>query len=436
VILALPLFAALGRSRELGWTYFVGAPLLILPYLVIPAAVGAALALLLTAWFPPRKMIRYSIVLVLIGATFAAVFQRLYGFQHLLYGRESAQNELAQMMRFMGVGDVLFLPSGWLGRGLHALELRDWSETGLWALALWSTAAMGLVVCDWLAGPLYYQGWANARATSNPSRGGRANLYRFFDRLLGALPPSIRAMVTKDLTVFWRDPAQWGQLMILFGLLFIYFINLRSASGMGQFKIFVPFWQSLISLFNIGATAFVLSILTTRFVYPMLSLEGKQQWVIGLAPLGRTRVVWVKFILSWISSTLLTVPLALLSCAMLKTDRVITGLALATVLVVSLGLSSLAVGLGALMPNFAEDNPSRIANGVGGTLNAIISLLYVGLTLVLEAPGVQAYVIHPPAPGLGRTLVYASLPAWVALQLAMIVVPLALGLRHWKKIEF
>ena len=221
--------------------------------------------------------------------------------------------------------------------------------------------------------------------------------------------------------------------MILFGLLYIY----MSVAGRSPFSNTLPFWQSLVALFNIGATGFVLSILTTRFVYPMLSLEGKQQWVIGLAPMGRTRIVWVKLILCSVISLALTLPLAALSCHMLQTDRFVTILALVTVTSLSLGLNALAVGLGGFLPNFGEDNPSRIANGLGGTLNAIASLIYVGLTLVLEAPWVYIHSTgRIPDGGWSLLILNASIPLWVVLQLGTIAVPLSIGLTHWRRIEF
>jgi ABC-2 type transport system permease protein len=435
VILAFPFFFALGQARHLGLMFYLGAIMLLLPYLIIPGALGSLLALIMTAWFPPRKLIRYALALLVIGFVSALITQRIYGLRHLLMG--GGGNELANMMRFMGVGDFLAFPSGWVGRGLLALELAQPREALFWAAMLWSTALMGLVACDWLAGPLYYQGWANTRTSGSAQRHRRGGLFLLFDRLLCWLPASTRTMVTKDLTVFWRDPGQWGQLMILFGLLFIYILNLRSAAGMGRLQIFTALWQSLISLFNIGATTFVLSILTTRFVYPMLSLEGKQQWVIGLAPVARTRLVWVKFALSTFGSVVITLPLALLSCAMLKAGLAIVGLTIMNIFILALGLSSLAVGLGAMLPNFNEDNPSRIANGFGGTLNAVISLVYIGLTLVLEGPWVMAYVQHAiPAVGMAHFFFWASLPAWSCLQLVMIITPLAMGLRRWRRMEF
>ena len=40
----------------------------------------------------------------------------------------------------------------------------------------------------------------------------------------------------------------------------------------------------------------------------------------------------------------------------------------------SAALSGLAVGLGALFPNFKEDNPSKIVSGFGGTLCLVVQL--------------------------------------------------------------
>ena len=330
------------------------------------------------------------------------------------------------------------LPSSWFGRGLVALEDANWLEAGQWLLALWSTAMMGLVVCDWLAGPLYYRGWCNARSSGRSQERRTPGLYRMFDHMFSFFPRSTRALLSKDLAVFWRDPGQWGQLMMLFGLLMIYMLYIPSAMNTHRFAFIDEFWLSLLRLFNIGTSAFILSILTTRFVFPLLSLEGRQQWVIGLAPLKRNHLVWEKFFVSMISALAITLPLTLVSCLMLKTDAWITGLSVVNICVMSLSLSGLAVGLGARLPNFVEDNPSRIANGLGGTINAVLSMIYVGLTLLLETPWIYAYIYQTPPSGktYWGILFIISIPVWISLQLLMMILPLKLGLRHWKKMEF
>jgi ABC-2 type transport system permease protein len=339
-------------------------------------------------------------------------------------------------MRFVSLGDLAFLPSGWLGRGLLAIERGHWFQFGLWSGALWSTALMGLVICDWLAGPCYYRGWCAARGAGSTRPGRPARLYGWVDRLLAPLPAGVRAIVVKDIATFWRDPAQWSQIMILLGLMLIW-APLRSMTRLNMLTGGLPFFESLVSLLNIGAMAFILSILTTRSVYPMLSLEGRQQWIIGLAPLTRARLIWVKYALACTGSLALTVPLVIASCLMLRTDATLTALALLTIVSVALGLNALAIGLGAWMPNFEEDNPSRIANGLGGTLNVVASMIYIGLLLTLETPWVYVHLNGLPGEGsLVRLLWLASIPLWILVQLVVIAVPLAMGLHHWRRIEF
>jgi ABC-2 type transport system permease protein len=436
-ILSLPFFIAIGRAHDpsAGWTFYPVIFALLVPFVLIPSALGAIFALLVARFLPARRMIRLGIGLAALSLLIAIALGRFVGLTQLRAG--SQRGQIAQVMSFMGFGDAAWAPSTWLARGMRGALDGNWSEVSFWGGMLLATALMSLQICYWLAGRLYFAGFGSSRNSGTALRRRAEGLYGFFDRLMRPLRPPIRALVVKDLTIFWRDPAQWGQLMVLFGLLVIYVANLGSARELSRIQIDLPVWQSLVSLGNVGAVCFVLSILTTRFFYPMLSLEGKQQWVIGLAPLGRTRLVWVKCGVCWIGSLALTVPLTLFSCAMLGADRFVTLLSLATVAILSMGLNSLAIGLGALMPNFQEDNPSRIANGMGGTLNVILSLIYIGLSVVLEAPFVWDYFGRArPEAGWGGAIFTAAPILWFALQATVIALPLHLGLRHWKRLEF
>ena len=47
------------------------------------------------------------------------------------------------------------------------------------------------------------------------------------------------------------------------------------------------------------------------------------------------------------------------------------------VAVLCMGLSGISVGLGARLPNLRETDPSKIAVGFGGTLNLLVSLVFI-----------------------------------------------------------
>ena len=112
-------------------------------------------------------------------------------------------------------------------------------------------------------------------------------------------------------------------------------------------------------------------------IFPLLSLEGRNFWVLGLLPLGREQILWGKFAFSVGISLGATEVLVFLSDLMLGMSPVMIALHVAMVLVLCLGLSGISVGLEARLPNLRESDPSKIAVGFGGTLNLLVSLVFI-----------------------------------------------------------
>ena len=187
------------------------------------------------------------------------------------------------------------------------------------------------------------------------------------------LPHPIRLLILKDLRTFRRDPAQWSQFLIFFGLLAFYFLNIRRLG----YDVQSPYWRNLVSFLNLAVTALILSTFTSRFIFPLLSLEGRNFWVLGLLPLRREAILWGKFAFSAGISLVATEVLVVLSDLMLRMGPAMIALHVGMVAVLCLGLSGISVGLGARLPNLKETDPSKIAAGFGGTLNLLVSLVFI-----------------------------------------------------------
>lgn len=442
-ILSFPLFVSFGITRQVGWHFYPLALGLVLPFLVIPATLGAIMTMLVAAYLPARRTRTLCMVLAVISVGIMVVIAKMMGIGRLLATAEA--DEFLRVMGFLNVGTIPLLPNFWLTSGLSAIgpPPRDpirFAEYFYWLAMLASTAAFLLQVCHWLVPRLYYRGWCLSRESSSSGDVGRGptSPFHYLDRLLMILPGPLRALVSKDVKTFWRDPAQWTQLIILFGLLIIYVANLRSTAGYSQtFEYLVAKWRALISFFNLGATCFILSILTTRFVYPLLSLEGKQFWIIGLAPIRRSKIVWEKYWLCFFASLAISETVMILSNYVLDVSTFMKWLSVLTVLVMAFGLTSLSVGLGALTPNFKEDNPARIANGLGGTLNVILSLIYIGLTIAfLMIPTYLHSIEAWDSFARWRRWAIPYFALGLLLQGVTIVLPMWLGLRRWARMEF
>jgi ABC-2 type transport system permease protein len=208
------------------------------------------------------------------------------------------------------------------------------------------------------------------------------------DRVTGAacwpLPAIIRVMIVKDLRLFRRDPMQWTQFAIFFGLLVLYFLNVRRFDYTGVMEQ----WITAMSFLNVGVVGLLLSTFTTRFVFPAISLEGRRFWILGTAPIARDTIIWGKFWFAWLGGWPVCALLVFVSDVALGIwRRSWVGVAVHQFqcLLLCLGLAALAVGFGARLPNLRETSPARIASGFGGTLNLVLSSLFVVGTMLVTA---------------------------------------------------
>lgn len=443
VVLSLPFFVAFGVSRDVAWHFYPLVALLLIPFLVIPAAVGAVLTMLVTAFLPARRTRLLVVGLGVLSLAVALVLARLMNFRRL-FSRADAGN-FSEIMSFLEFGSSPLLPSSWMVNGLLAIGPSNpagfsYANYLYWLAMLTSTALFLMRVAYWLVPPLYYRGWSLTKDSANRGEVSQsmASPLNVVDKVLFFLPTQWRALIAKDMKTFWRDPAQWTQLVILFGLMIIYITNLRSAQRYSDTVVFlVDRWKTLVAFFNLGATCFILSILTTRFVYPMLSLEGRQFWSIGMAPMRRSTIIWQKYVVCLASALILSLSLLMLSNQVLQVDPLLQAVSFFATILLALGLSSLSIGLGALLPNFKEDNPARIANGIGGTANAILSLFYIGVSIGMIGIPIHLHLQGELATwGFWQRWGVVWMGLFAALQLAVIAAPMALGIRKWNRLEF
>ena len=108
----------------------------------------------------------------------------------------------------------------------------------------------------------------------------------------------------------------------------------------------------------------------------------------------------------------------------------------------STGLSAIAVGLGAKLPNLRESSPAKIAAGFGGTLTLILSAIFVLGTVI--PPAFPAYLMYAGSDsGWLRQLIAEAAPRWFAIGLGVsfvltviaVYLPLRMGFLAFTKLE-
>jgi ABC-2 type transport system permease protein len=434
LFLIAPLLAAFGLVRGVPWHFYLVTLFLILLFIILPSVIGSALAILIGR-FLDRKSFQIALVgTALTLLAFAAFWWKTQAMDEDALDKRTLE-ALDQLLARTRFTMFPFLPSYWL-----STSVLQWAE-GIFrssvffaAVLLSNTLFFGSIAFTKL-GNIFYD-----TASEVQSRAGSTFKLKFFrvqnnsQRAIGFLENffaklflfnrDTRALAVKDIRMFWRDTTQWGQSVMLFGLLGIYIISLRNFTH----ELTSPFWVNLVAFGNLGACSLNLATLTTRFVFPQFSLEGRRIWIVGMSPMGLARVVKVKYWLASFASLLATLSLITLSCWLLKMswDRIVFFGAVISVM--TFALNGLAVGLGVLYPNLKENNPGKIVSGFGGTLCLVLSSLYILASLALLVFGTIGLRAH-------ANWTIESVIGFVLLSFSIGWLPLKWGLRQLKNFE-
>ncbi len=447
-LLASPMMMAYGSVVSAPWYYFAQLPGLMLSFAYIPCALGAIICLLLISRLPKlRGIVVGSAAVLIIGIAYLSIWRTL----SLSQNESVSATWFSETFRRFEFTRGEWLPSTWLSNGLldaarpYSNDPNDlpWLESGKYLIVLVSNALLLHVIVLWFGKRLFRKSYCNLNSRqARESKSGAAWIDRIANGLLFLLPKQTRLLIIKDLRLFRRDPAQWSQFLIFFGLLLLYFANLDRFRQQ-QVDLSMQTWINIVSFLNLAVVGLILSTFTTRFIYPLISLEGKRFWILGRLPVERDTILWGKFLFAAGGSWLPCAGLVLISDLVLNVSGMVVSVHQATCLMLCIGLSGMAVGLGAMMPNFQEQSPSKIAAGFGGTLNLVLSALYILAVVVLTALPCHFILLSSSGGVASQMLKAGTLVAWLGgglvgtLVLACLVtiLPLRGGLRAFRQLE-
>ena len=423
----IPFVGAFAWHRQESPLFLLWTLLFALPFLVICSGVGSLISLAFVRWVPRGHQLRLAVpplMLAAMGVWWWANYQQPTE-------GPSMQFSLGQIVPGLRLASNRLFPSAWVAEGIMALGRGEWMRGGLfWCLTMSSATVMFMAV-EALGALVFYPAWL--RVQGEKARGQRrAFLLSPLDRWLAWIPRDLRSLIMKDLRMFLRDPMQWSQVLIFFGLLAIYFANLRSF----RYHQLPDIWRNMIAFLNVFGVSAVLCSLGSRFVYPQLSLEGQGFWILGLSPLTMTRILVGKFLLAVTGLVSAGVGLMLLSTHMLDTEPALRVAAIGLVAAISIGVCGLSTGLGGIFLDLKQRNPAAIVSGFGGTLNLVLCL---GWMLVLILP--FGFLFHLRYTG---HISDASVDQWltggwigvVVLTLLVTVAPLWLAARSLERRDY
>jgi ABC-2 type transport system permease protein len=123
-----------------------------------------------------------------------------------------------------------------------------------------------------------------------------------------------------------------------------------------------------------------------------VSLEGRTLWLLRSSPMPVRALLWAKFWVGTVPLLILAVGIVGVTNALLQVSPFMFAVSLVTITMMTLALASLALGIGALFPQFETENAAQIPTSFGGLVFMMTAIALIAGTVVLEARPVYAYL--------------------------------------------
>src|SRR5258705_7407925 len=431
-LMAVPILAAYGVVFKGGILFAPYAILAIVPMLILPAVLGSAVTLVLVNIFPARRT-RDLLSIIALGAAGGVILLFRVIRPEQLARPESFPNLLDFVILLRGPA-APFLPSEWASPAIMGFLRHELDPFPL--VLLWTTAAAFVTLGALLHRALYAQGFTKAQ--EGAERFIRGGLWRWtVGSLLGWLPVAKREFVLKDIKLFFRDTTQWSQLILLAVLVVVYLFNIQ-ALPLHRGEPVGFFYVNLVSFLNLGLAGFVLASIAARFIFPAVSLEGRQMWLLRSSPLDLRALLWSKYWVGTVPLLVLGLLLTGLTNALLEVSTFMMILSLATMTGLTLAIAALALTFGTLYPQFETENAAQIPTSFGGLVFMMTTIALLAGVLVVLSRAVYAYV---QSAWEGQSIgVTPEMMLWfvvaAALCTAATLIPLRLALRKMETFEF
>jgi ABC-2 type transport system permease protein len=432
-LMAVPIFAAYGVVYDGGWLFPAVVLVVFLPLLALPAVIGSATTLVLVNVFPARRTRDLLSVITIAAAGLLVLLFRLVRPEQL--ARPEGFRNLLDFITVLRAPTSPLLPSEWATRSVMGYLVGPWDPLDL--VLLWSTAGAFVALGAVLHHRLYPTGFTKAQEGAERFVRGwfwqaaMAPASRF-------LSVAKREFIVKDIKLFFRDTTQWSQLILLGVLVVIYLFNIRALPLFTGEQ--VPFFfVTLVSFLNLGLAGFVLASIAARFVFPAVSLEGRQMWLLRSSPLDLRALLWSKYWTGTIPLLALALIITVFTNVLLRATGFMMAVSVGTILLLTLAIGALALGFGALYPQFETENAAQIPTSFGGLVFMMTTVALLAVVIVLEAGPVYAYLQatrnDQPLPLLAPQFLL-PLAAVVLVCALATVLPLRIGLRRMEEFEF
>lgn len=277
---------------------------------------------------------------------------------------------------------IKLLPNNWLSESLYWMSGGQYSKTIPFFIFQIALSAVLFSFALYLGNKWYYETWLLIPGLNS----GKKNRIFFSNPISlekkSFFSPQTESIIKKDVLLFLREPSQiiHFSLLLLMILLFMFSVskltNIAASNTYMQTIIYIS-----IFIFNV----LLISTLSLRFIFPIVSLEGQSFWKIKTSPILNRNYIRIKLNIFASAIFLISLMLCIFSNRRYAEDLLLFSIIL--ILFVSSALIVMNFGMGCMFANYSEKNPIRVSSSQGASLSFLLSIFYmIFLITILFAP--------------------------------------------------
>jgi ABC-2 type transport system permease protein len=450
-LFSLPVLFGLGASGGYNILYYPLVLIVLVSLALAAAGLSSLLVLGIVRIFPARRVAE---VLAFVGATISILCSQSGQFTNRMDFSNVSQDQISRGLTTISRFNSPWSPLAWAGRGLVDIGEGRWL-TGIAFVILTLGLAVGIFYFSLgTAERLYYTGWATMQVNTRKKRARRPEpaaqpaimasevprsrplasvVSTTAVRRTGLgnifLPHEVRAIVRKDFLVMRRDLRNMSQMItpLIFGLIYA-FALLRNRSeiptGDGETpQVIMTALRSALIYANVGISLFVGWSLLSRLAIQGFSQEGKGYWILKSSPVSSNKLLLAKFLVAFTPSVVLSLGFLVLISLLQKASLGVMLYGLPVVTLTIAGVAGMNLAFGVRGANLTWEDPRQMTRGTIGCLGTLVSLGFLGISLVLFfAPPLLLPLIKAPeivGQGVGLVLggalclAAAILPPWM-----------------------
>lgn len=284
---------------------------------------------------------------------------------------------------------IKYLPNSWLSESSYWLINNQLSNALPLFISQIVLSMILFLIALFLGSRLYFKTWLiNLKITGEFER-DRDDRKLFLDfKRNSKMDPRTESILKKDFWVFMREPAQWIHLLVLCFLIIVFISSVSGIRyiGLGNFYLQTGIYLSVF-LFNM----LLISTLSLRFIFPIISLEGYSFWKLKSAPVNNSFLLRKKLIP--MGTLILFISTGLSYFINFRFFFIFEISALFINLIASATIILINLGMGGLFANYKEKNAIRISSSQGASITFLLVIIYILLIVILLFQPISQYFL-------------------------------------------